>query len=97
MILKICAYKDTKLNVFTNPFYLGNISNEEIIETARRMCANPQLPAVYFDYDLYILGEFDDKTGRFKTEDPEYLVSMADYKHLASKVEEKVEKVDVVG
>lgn len=95
MILKVVAYKDTKLNCFTNPFYLGNISNEEIIETARRMCTNPQLPSVYLEYDLYLLGEFDDKVGKFKVCDPEFLVSMADFKHLAPVKEE--EKVDVVG
>lgn len=94
MKLKIVAYKDNKLNVFTNPFFLGNSSNEDIIENTRRMCANPKLPKVYYDYDLYCLGEYDDKTGHFDTKDPEFLVSLGDFRHLEAI--DEVEKVDVV-
>lgn len=96
MIVKLIAYKDIKLNVFTNPMTIGNVDNSEIIENVRRMCADPKMPSVYFEYDLYLLGTFDDKNGHFETKEPEFLVSLADYRHLASK-EEKVDKVDVVG
>lgn len=95
MICKVIAYKDTKLNVFTNPFFVGNIEASEIIEQVRRMCANPQMPSVYFEYDLYLLGEYDDKLGKFNTKEPEFLVSLGDFKHLAAKKEE--EHVEVVG
>ena len=94
MKLRVVAYKDTKLNVFTNPFFVGDVSNEDLIENTRRMCANPSMPKTYFEYDLYLLGSYDDKTGHFDTSEPEFLVSLGDYKHLAT---EKVEKVDVVG
>lgn len=95
MIVKVIAYKDLKLNIYTSPIYLdGDSSIEEIVEKTRRMCANPKLPVEYFDYDLYLLGTFDDKTGLFKTEAPEFLCSLADYKHLRA-VQEEV-KQDVV-
>lgn len=95
MMMKVLAYKDTKLNVFTSPSFIdGDRSNEDLIETTRRMCANPQLPITYFEYDLYLLGTYDDKQGIFDVHDPEFLVSLGDFKHLAAK---KEEKVDVVG
>ena len=93
MIQKVVAYKDVKLGVFSNPFYLGNTTKEDIIENIRRMCANPQTPSVYFEYDLYYLGEFDDKVGSFKCEAPEFLVSLGDFKHLRSAEEVKVDVV----
>ena len=92
MIQKVVSYKDVKLGVFSNPLYVGNSSKEDIIENVRRMCSNPQLPKVYFEYDLYLLGEFDDKLGKFNSIEPEFLVSLGDYKHLSA---EKVE-ADVV-
>lgn len=92
MIFQVVAYKDTKLNVFTQPFYLdGDREHEEIIEIVRRMCANPQMPSVYFEYDLYKLGTFDDKTAEFSVGAPEFLVSLGDFKYLKS-----AEKAEVV-
>lgn len=97
MIMKVLAYKDTKLNIFTAPVYMdGSKSNEDIIESARRMCADENVPLVYFRYDLYLLGSYDDKIGKIVSQEPEFLVSLADYKHLASDRFEKVDKVDVV-
>lgn len=93
MICKVICYKDVKLGVFSHPIFVGNLSKEEIIEDTRRMCANPQMPSVYFDYDVYFLGEFDDKLGTFKTTDPEFLVSIADFKHLRSVEEVKTDAV----
>lgn len=91
MMMKVVAYKDNKLNIFTQPFYLdGNRENADIVEVTRRMCTNPQMPAVYFEYDLYLLGTFDDKLGVFTCGAPEFLCSLADFKHLAP------EKVEVV-
>ena len=93
MIMKLIAYKDIKLNVFTAPLAVKNDSKEDLIENVRRMCADPNLPKNYFEYDLYVLGEYDDKTGAFKVIAPEFLVSLGDYRHLAA---EKVENVGVV-
>lgn len=93
MIMKVLAYRDTKLNVYTQPFFLdGDRKNEEVIEITRRMCANPSMPKVYFEYDLYLIGQYDDKIGAITPQKPEFLVSLGDFKHLAS----EVEKVEVV-
>lgn len=96
MKMKIVAYKDTKLNIFTQPIFTGNLDNSEIIESTRRMCANPQLPSSYFEYDLYLLGEFDDKVGKFETIEPEFLVSLGDFRHLAPAKEAEKVQSDVV-
>ena len=96
MTLKLVAYKDTKLNIFTHPiFFDGDRKNEEIIELFRRMCVDPELPLTYFDYDIYELGSFDDKTGQFETHDPEFLVSLADYKYLRPVTDKKEVTEDV--
>ena len=95
MIMKVLAYRDTKLNIYTQPFFLdGDRKPEEIIEITRRMCANPQMPKVYFEYDLYIIGQYDDKIGQLLPKEPEFLVSLGDFKHLAAEKEEV--NVDVV-
>ena len=88
MIMKLIAYKDLKLNIFTSPMTIGNVESSEIIENVRRMCADPKMPQVYFEYDLYLLGTYDDKTGLFDCKSPEFLVSLGDFRHLASKKEE---------
>lgn len=96
MIMKVLAYRDTKLNVYTQPFFLdGDRKNEDIIEIIRRMCAAPTMPVQYFEYDLYLIGEYDDKLGAILPKKPEFLVSLGDFKHLAAKVE-KLEKVEVL-
>lgn len=97
MKIRVIAYKDTKLNIFTQPMYMDSAaSREDIVEMTRRMCANPNLNKQLLEYDLYDLGEFDDKLGKFETHEPEFLVSLGDFRHLASEPD-KVEKVDVVG
>lgn len=83
----VLSYKDTKLNVFSQPMFQPEASREDIIEGIRRMCAG-QVPARFFEYDLYLLGIFDDKIAKFETIEPEFLVSLADFKHLAEPKEE---------
>lgn len=80
MILKVVAYFDKKLGVYSNPIFLRNDSNEDIQENYRRMLASSKVPAEYRDYDVYILGSYEDKRAEFKVcEKPEYLLSMADF------------------
>lgn len=93
MIMTVCSYRDTKLNIFGQPFFLAVKEKEDIVENIRRMCASPELPKVYFEYDLYLLGTFDDKVGMFTTGQPEFLVSLGDFKYLAA-VPEEVQHVE---
>lgn len=88
MIMKIICLYDKKLGIFTAPSTEKDLENADIIEGYRRMCANPQMPSQYFDYDVYLMGKFDDKTGEFITGKPEFLVSLGDYRHLKEEVKE---------
>ena len=94
MIQKMIVYKDTKLGVYTKPMFIeGDRSREDIIEMTRRMCANPNLDKAMLEYDLYEIGEYDDKICKITSHEPLFLVSLGDFRHLAS----EPEKVDVVG
>lgn len=89
----VISYYDKKLGVYSNPAVIQYAANEDIIEQTRRMCANPELPVVYFDYDLYILGSFDDRTGAFDTlPKPEFIVSLGDFRYLREQVKENVKE-----
>lgn len=90
MIMKLISYRDPKLGVFSNPIFEKNITDEEIKESARRMCANAECPKRIFEYDLYVLGTFDDKTGKYETYEPKFLVSLSEFSHL-KEVEENAE------
>lgn len=86
------SYYDKKLGVYSSPSIIAEASDENIVEQTRRMCANPQMPKIYFEYDLYRLGAFDDKTGEFEIENkPVFLCSLDEYRHLASEVHEDVQ------
>lgn len=89
MKLLMTVYYDKKLGVYTNPMFDRESSDENLIEMTRRMCANPEIPRSFFDYDLYRLGIFDDKDGSFDIlEKPVYLCSLGDFAHLVSKESE---------
>lgn len=85
MILKVVSLYDKKLGVYANPTYVHNDDEEALKEAYRRMCAG-EVPANVFDYDVYVLGTYDDKLGQFILNDkPEFLVSLGDYRYLQEK------------
>lgn len=91
MIFSVVAYKDTKLNVFSQPVFItADLNRDDLIETFRRMCASPETPSSYFELDVYLLGTFDDKTAIFNVASPEYLCSLGDFKHLKAETTEVV-------
>ena len=83
MIMKLVAYYDKKLGVYTAPISMNDFAVEDLIEQTRRLCANPKVPENYFDMDLYILGTFDDKLGSIVVNSkPEFVVSLNDFRYL---------------
>lgn len=94
MNMIMLSYFDKKLGVYSSPATIQEKADDVIIEETRRMCANPQMPKVYFEYDLYKVGVFDDKVGEIKAfEKPVFLVSLNDFIHLASEGEKEDVKV----
>ena len=83
MIFRVLAYKDLKLNCFSTPIFERDLSDQDIIESTRRMCSHPKFDKNMFDYDLYSLGRFDDKTGDFIECSVQFLVSLGDFRNLA--------------
>lgn len=91
MKMLLIGYYDKKLNVYTAPTTIADASNEDLIENTRRMCANPKLPKVYLEYDLYKFGTYDDKVGSFEiSEKPEFICSLGDFRYLGENGESNV-------
>lgn len=86
MIMKVVSNYDKKLGIYSAPICVANDSNEDLIEKYRRMCASDQLDVKVFDFDVYVLGTFDDKLGQYDLlAKPEFLVSLGDYRYLQEK------------
>ena len=91
----LLSYFDKKLGIYTAPIAIDQQEDNVLIEKMRRMCANPNLPRIYFEYDVYRVGTFDDKVGMVESIQPVYLCSLSDFKHLAAVEESEKEDVKV--
>lgn len=69
MKLTVCSVRDNVALQFGRPFYTINLGTA--IRSFRVELANPesQISQYPADYDLYVLGEFDDETGKFDLDD----------------------------
>lgn len=72
MILYVFSVRDRAANVFGQPFF--GLSTGAAIrgfgDEINRKAENNQLNKHPADFDLYILGEYDDSRGVFNTSDP---------------------------
>lgn len=65
MILKVFSVRDSKGNVFNTPFCKHN-ERDAIYDFKRLVNDKQTLPGQYpKDFDLYVLGTYDDQTGKF--------------------------------
>lgn len=74
MLLKMYTIRDTKGDMYHNPFF--NKTHGEAERNFRELVNDEKSMISKYpdDYDLYYLGEFDDNTGKFKPKDaPEHL------------------------
>lgn len=74
MIMKVFSIRDSKGLVFNSPFYKLN-ERDAIYDFQRLVNDKQSLPGQYpKDFDLYLLGEYNDQTGRFVSLDvPQHL------------------------
>lgn len=76
--MKIYCIKDTKAG-FMNPFYL---QNDEIATRTFKKAANDKQPNAVNDFpedkELYCLGEFDERTGTIKGDEPRFMLRAVD-------------------
>lgn len=74
-------YRDKKLSCFSNPIF-ENMDSEHFAETIARSCKliTPDQYADVKDKALYILGTFDDISGKFSLlSEPRKLIDLEDY------------------
>jgi hypothetical protein len=84
MLQFVVSVKDRAADVFLRPFFVAhrNVAIRDFTDEVNRKADDNQLNKHPDDFDLYVLGQFDDNTGTFKTDSlelgPEVLVRAKD-------------------
>lgn len=80
MILFVVSVKDRAADVFNRPFFVPhrNVAIRDFTDEVNRSAADNQLNKHPDDFDLYLLGEFDDSKGEFVKADVQVLVRAKD-------------------
>lgn len=80
MILFVVSVKDRAADVFNRPFFVPhrNVAIRDFTDEVNRVAGDNQLNKHPDDFDLYLLGEFDDSSGSFVNNDPQVLVRAKD-------------------
>jgi len=71
MLQFIVSVKDRAADVFNRPFFVPhrNVAIRDFTDEVNRSAADNQLNKHPDDFDLYLLGQFDDNSGTFTTEE----------------------------
>jgi len=80
MILFVVSVKDRAADVFNRPFFVPhrNVAIRDFTDEVNRAAGDNQLNKHPDDFDLYLLGEFDDTRGVFVNNEPQVLVRAKD-------------------
>jgi hypothetical protein len=80
MILFVVSVKDRAADVFNRPFFVPhrNVAIRDFTDEVNRVAADNQLNKHPDDFDLYLLGEFDDSAGSLINNQPQVLVRAKD-------------------
>ena len=80
MHLFVVCVKDRAAEVFNRPFFVPhrNVAIRDFTDEVNRAAADNQLNKHPDDFDLYLLGEFNDNTGEFSISVPQVLVRAKD-------------------
>ena len=76
MLQFVVSVKDRAADVFNRPFFVPhrNVAIRDFTDEVNRAAADNQLNKHPDDFDLYLLGQFDDSKGIFVSEEPVVLV-----------------------
>ena len=76
MLQFVVSVKDRAAEVFNRPFFVPhrNVAIRDFTDEVNRVAADNQLNKHPDDFDLYLLGQFDDSKGTFVSEEPVVLV-----------------------
>lgn len=82
MRYKILAVRDRAIDAFGQPFFSVSVGGaiRGFTDEINRPAENNQLNKHPEDFDLYLLGEFDDSNGKFETSDPSQVAIGKDLK-----------------
>lgn len=82
MRYKILAVRDRAIDAFGQPFFSVSVGGavRGFADEINRAGENNQLNKHPDDFDLYLLGEFDDSNGKFETSDPSQVAIGKDLK-----------------
>lgn len=71
MLQFVVSVKDRAADVFNRPFFVPhrNVAVRDFTDEVNRVAADNQLNKHPDDFDLYLLGTFDDNTGTFSMEE----------------------------
>lgn len=81
MLQFVVSVKDRAADVFNRPFFVPhrNVAVRDFTDEVNRVAADNQLNKHPDDFDLYLLGTFDDNAGTFSMEEqPVVLVRAKD-------------------
>jgi hypothetical protein len=80
MNLFVVSIKDRAAEVFNRPFFVPhrNVAIRDFTDEVNRSATDNQLNKHPDDFDLYLLGEFDDNAGEFIMSTPQILVRAKD-------------------
>jgi len=80
MHLFVVCVKDRAAEVFNRPFFVPhrNVAIRDFTDEVNRAAVDNQLNKHPDDFDLYLLGEFNDNTGEFSISTPQVLVRAKD-------------------
>ena len=80
MILFVVSVKDRAADVFNRPFFVPhrNVAIRDFTDEVNRAAGDNQLNKHPDDFDLYLLGEFDDARGEFINNQIQVLVRAKD-------------------
>ena len=80
MFLFVVSVKDRAADVFNRPFFVPhrNVAIRDFTDEVNRVASDNQLNKHPDDFDLYLLGEFDDSKGEFFNAAPQVLVRAKD-------------------
>ncbi len=81
MLQYVISVKDRAADIFNRPFFVPhrNVAIRDFTDEVNRKADDNQLSKHPDDFDLYLLGQFDDNTGKFiQLEDPVVLVRAKD-------------------
>lgn len=79
MLHFVVSVKDRAADVYNRPFFVLhlNVAIRDFTDEVKRVASDNPLNKHPDDFDLYLLGEFDDNSGQFKADPSPHVLARA--------------------